>query len=441
MSDALPFQVKRPSQRPPGPTDTPLDGPAPADYDALADLFLSDATIRSSELRAPGNGLRIAHEEGDAGSTAPHERPARRVEGLILGHLPVLAAPWVTQYAKHIAETTRERVALFRVQAGQVSIDIIHPRASQAAPQSRVGAVSPDAGAGDLNGAIATAAREATTWLVRVDDHDEPDMLRTPGLSGLTLLTGADEAAVVASYRTIKRLAQVLEEDRGESPALRLAVMGADEPAAAEATAKLQKAAQTFLGREVEVAAAVSKIGGCSTTNLYRAPLRLPLAQLLQKLSSEQHHASVAEPKPIDAVEVAQPPKPQSGQSQAVKASGVLLPVGLTPLRAHCPYARSVRLAVDAAGSLHLIGNAHAGSVDAVSELITAAAWAHDHAELLSALSHGLLAREDAVGPTLHVTTQEPRLVRGLLDTAIRVHLVCRVEVHGECVEVLTAIN
>jgi hypothetical protein len=43
--------------------------------------------------------------------------------------------------------------------------------------------------------------------------------------------------------------------------------------------------------------------------------------------------------------------------------------------------------------------------------------------------------------PTLHVVTDSPKLVRGLLDTAVRVHLACRVKVANGSQNVLMLLN
>jgi hypothetical protein len=98
-----------------------------------------------------------------------------------------------------------------------------------------------------------------------------------------------------------------------------------------------------------------------------------------------------------------------------------------------CPYAKGVELAAGADGGLHLVavvgfGTPALGVGDAAGQLLTAAAWAGDHAKLLAAACPTLKAIDD---PVLHVLTTSAREARGLLDTGMRIHLVTRVEVAG----------
>ena len=67
---------------------------------------------------------------------------------------------------------------------------------------------------------------------------------------------------------------------------------------------------------------------------------------------------------------------------------------------------------------------------DAAKKLLTAAAWAHDHAQLLVAACPQLTDAEQ--DPVLHVITENAREARGLLDTGMRVHLVSKVVIEGK---------
>lgn len=403
------------------------------EHDALADLFLSETTPV----------LRLA------GEAPPSARPAHaRIEGLVLGHLPVLAAAWVVQYAKHAADESNQTVGLVRVQGGQVWVDLVQPRGATPRNSSRIGAPGV---ATDLRGAISVAAREAGRWLVRVDEIDEPELLTTPGVGAVTLLTGADMPAIVASYRTIKNLC-------GEEPVamdavsrVRLAIMGADDAAAAEAEARIAKASRTFLGGSIACAARVGKIAPSSTRVVYRGQGAPTLADLVSLVEGQAEPASPAQPieAPANVVASSQQvvPPPSSGAEPASAPSPagadqaeIAVLIGLRPLGAACPLAPGVVLARGNRGELHLVTHATEKEADrAVGGLLAAAAWAEQHRTLLEAAYPGGTACES--GPALHVVVDDARGARGLLDTGVRVHLAVEASLDGRAVRVARELN
>ncbi|MFN7314656.1 MAG: hypothetical protein ACK5ZG_07500 [Phycisphaerae bacterium] len=424
------------------------DEHARTEYDALADLFLASDAARDpkpvtypSRATQGGPALRLADQLDMAAPSTPQvDEPAARealtVEALVLGHLPVLGAAWVTQYAKHVAEERRSAVALLRLHEGQAWIDIVMPRTAQARPQSRLGGHDEPA---TLEAALQHAARECSHWLVRVDEIAELELVALPHLSRVTLLTGADDAAVVASYRTIKNLSRSLDAAHAAdaaAPSLKLAIMGADEAKATEAETKLRKAAATFLQNELEPAAKVAKIGGSSTLAIFRGHASMDIAAMLAYAHAPQARPAPQtqqqpEAQPASEAPVATPqtdvpaatPAVQNAASQpavvAPPQAGPLPIPGLTPLAFVCPYAKHVTLAVAADNSLQLIAPAKS---DAAQSLLAVAAWAHEHAPLLALAHPGLRCDQ----PTLHALADELADVRGLLDTAIIVHLVFR---------------
>lgn len=442
-----------------------------SDYDALTDLFLSDGgpAVRAKSVAS----LKLAGASAQHSDGAPTPVPAEPmvarpplVEGLILGHLPVLGAAWVMQYAKHVADEAGEPVALLRLQGGQVSVDVVHCRGS--GPGARVGGAENERAS--LEEGIEAAGRVAGRWLVRVDDTSEPELPSVPGLSSVTLLTGADDAAVVASYRTMKGLCSLSGEC--DSPALHLAIMGAPDDRAAAAEAKLRRASMTFLGRDIDGSARVPKIGAGSATPYFRGEWVEGIAKAVELIGSGSRptipepsgsvHAVLRRADAGVAVEVKSAPVTPApevgvpceglGGARATGAGSQVLaggeranagdavrparpiPAGLTVLDVACPYAPGVQFAMGGQGSLHLVGSA---SAQCVQELLTAAAWSGEHAALLARAFPVLSTQSLRAGPTLHVLSEDARALRGLLDTAVRVHLV--VEVGGT--RVVRALN
>lgn len=289
------------------------------EYDALADLFLDDAAFGAGPAPAPAQKVTQTvnpHREPVAAAThlhltnapavslpsapetssapnvwrlvgdglpgdleaaqvshAPASSPVRLgrviVEAIVQGHLPIFASAWVPQYARSISQESGAAVALIRVRHGQISVErfAAHATTSAALPKHAT-----------LAEAVESAC--AARVLVQVDEISEPDLWRTPGLDRITVLTGADEAAMVACYRTLKtignELAHDLSVDRVEdhatpaSPALAVAVLGATAERAQQTITRIQRAASNFLSREVQGSHAAGRIGAGSSETLFR---------------------------------------------------------------------------------------------------------------------------------------------------------------------------
>jgi hypothetical protein len=410
----------------------PVGVRAPDEYDALADLFLGERPEGAAPDRGP-----YTFPRPDAGEWADREGEVR-VEGLVVGHLPVLASAWISQYARHRRRELGCPVALVRVRGGHVQIDL---HADEAPEECDT-----------IGQAIRVANGAGAAWIVRVDEPDEP-RLAEAGLDDLTLLTGANQAAIVGSYRVIKRLAGDGDEETGPSR-VRLAAMGSKEEDAERIGDKISRAASTFLGREVEVAAVIDRIEPGRATTIYAGELEWTVEHLIDRLRAEstplpaEEPAGAVEPpapgverrepKPVAPVHPAPRPAPprRPGPSSAPPARRPLSAHvdGLVGVPAACPYADGVELARDMTGRLHLLARSGPGSVE---RLLTARRWASAHASLLGA-AHGPLEAADAA---LHLVTSDAASVRGLLDTEIRVHLLAPVEVEGRRGWFCTALN
>ena len=177
------------------------------DFDALTDLFLGP---EPPQRPAPAPELKLTSRPVEE----PVEEPARAIvtEGLVLGHLPVRANPWVAQYARSVAERGNERVALVRVGGGQAGIDLYGLDPSFRECQSEE----------TFDSALARVASTCSRVIFQVQDVDELSLSRSEAIDELTILTAANDAAVVSVYRTLKSLA-------GGTDELGIAVMGADE--------------------------------------------------------------------------------------------------------------------------------------------------------------------------------------------------------------------
>ncbi|MCC6284842.1 MAG: hypothetical protein IT439_06000 [Phycisphaerales bacterium] len=381
-----------------------LNEPRPEDFDALADLFL-------------GPGESPARAAAPASGHTPEPASRLAVELLVLGHLPVRAPLWARQYAWMLAQCAPHPVALVRLAAGTLQVEVLSP------------GMEPDEPLADAAGALRQAFAEAGCVLLRVDEPDEPRLARWEGATTLTLLSGVDDAAVVAAYRAIKSLGPGEPED---GPDVRIAWMGCEPEAARDAMAKLERACQTFLQRPLGFAGSSARIDGAQGRVLYRGPMpagariedllsiaqcegaaardagareRAPARPVIDParpsvlrlanptddvLDDDEGWGDSAVPSPsCPASRPAPRPAPATEAAPAQPESLASLMPGLVPLPARCPDVPQVELAADAQGGLHMFALDALGGAEA---LAACRAWAARHGALLALACPGLSA-------------------------------------------------
>jgi len=409
---------------------------AEQEYDALAELFLGDS---AEQREAPPLRLHDPDDapapvaEADFDRVAPTPSPAgAQIEALVLGHLPVLAGPWVAQYARFLADTRGEAIALVRIAGDQASIDLYSdlPRASRNAAPT-------------LHAAIEEAARVADRWIFRVDAVSEPSLAACPAVDAVTLLCGADDAAVVSAYRTIKRILTTNGEDgafdddpeapRQRGPARRVVIIGAAEEKARQAAHKLSGAAQAFLDAGVEAIAGPAQLGPSSGATIYRGPAEASPDELAERVRASLRRdpdnctASAAAPAAMGSATGAIDPH-ASPAAQPLPGPLFERVPGLRHLPIRCPYDESIELAVDADRRLHLLA---AYSPVACRAMSVVAAWAMDHAALFDrVLLAGGYSNERK--PILRLFVERAGEARRLLDTDYKVHLMTPVAVEDK---------
>ncbi|RMH28175.1 MAG: hypothetical protein D6692_06430 [Planctomycetota bacterium] len=462
--------------RPPARPGIRLTGTEQEEHDALAELFLGDAAFAPRPMspadepqpkptsappssRYEGSAVRSVRADSDSDHRA--ERP--QIELVVLGHLPVRASLWVRQYACQAARKRGETVSLVRTSGGSVAVDVI-----TGVQRAEVEPVE------SIEDAIAVAMAAASRVILRVDETAEPELLERGGIDEVTILTGADEAAVVASYRLIKSLAASLDDrlDSDEPPRLRVAVMGGSGEVIAQACKKIERACKAFLDRPVEVLDASGRIDATGTTTICRIDEDHAADRAIEALLDTQSEAPFAPvslrltdeeaDRPAMPEVVVRPiGAPRSDPTPAV-TRGDSLPLvepkptnrrlreplpelieGLSTIQARCPYAPGVELACDAEGDLHAVTTDD--GPDAVARLLAAGAWAMDNLPLLIRAETSVrLPASDPMadcGVTLHLLARSPARHRAVLDTDIRLYALASVEVDGEEIMVATPIN
>lgn len=492
---------------------------AESDYDALADLFLGDApgpktptatsannptttvaaitpTAGTTIQRPPvivdampdNDPVAMSHgpccsRVGPIGGAATAKPATRRVDVLVLGHLPGIGGTWAAQQARTIATQLDTPACLLRLSGGQLVVDLIWP--DDARPP-----VFP--ACADATAAARIAARHAGAWLLRVQASEETlleSWMNRPANSDacvdrVRLLTGADDPAIVGAYRRLK--AWHASSPHGFARMARVTIVEGDAAKAAAAEARLRKAASSFLDTHLAPAERLGAMRPVRVTNLYCGPYAGDFAELLQLIrnvsaevpqasrndstessadrsasnpavphdapapnafaaspkSSIPHHrptaeSSVAAASPTNGTRPATPHAAQAishgvATGHEPTADHIVAMIarsaGIDTLRAAataCPWAPAIVIAVDHQGEAHAIAfardEAHV-SLAAV-DLLTASRWCAEHASLLAMA--GITPR--AGDTTLHLLTTAPAAARRLADTGLRVHAAVRV--------------
>lgn len=487
------------------------------EYDALADLFLGDGELSPPSFEEPEPThvthtpvLQLTHTIDEAGdgaeslpeirviesleatgqhastlmaelvgdtSTEPHDAEVRdedielvrlpkpKIELIVLGHLPVRATLWARQYACGVAKSNDEIVALVRAASGSTAIDLITGREPERAM-----------GCADIESALGVIDERADRVVMRVDERLEPELLDRPEVSTITILTGADEAAIVASYRLVKAVDATLNdryEDVDDAPQLRIAVMGSPKDQAEDARYKLRNAVESFLHRDIEIVIGSGRIDATGTTNIFRDTRSHHAGDMIDGLVALAHETEIREekthrdppviesraldiedvtpksatiepaPKP-KADAAANPDTKQTTQDPEFRDGLCALLDGIRPIETRCPKAQGVEMGMDEAGRLQLIAcdaDCHA----ALERLYTAQSWAREHFGLLLRAEPGLQypstdPRDDS-DAVMHLISHEPAALRGIYDTPVRMYALARVRVAGVIAQVATPLN
>lgn len=399
--------------------------------DELAALFLGEDvdvhTDSGSKVTcAPAAELEL---KGPGGRRRPE------ISLLVLGNLPVFAGAWASQYARDRQKASGRPLALLTL-------------ADEAARLELYGAAdSALSAAADLHRALKSAARVGADLVVRLPQAEAGWIGGECGVANMTILTGADDPAIVGAYRSLKAIVQDLPS-QSAPPVMRVAVAGCDEPLAGEAGLKLAQAAERFLGLSVHREPPVRQIDAGSAVELYHglSPAWADVPDLIsyymeQDRGSGDVHVHVegsaqfeprrhGPPAGFQAEGVAalhlreegdQDPGPTISAAHPERSEGPM-PSGLTPVDVACPYARAVGIAVDGQGVLHAVAWAKDSdsASGSVRDLVVASSWLRDHTELVAVILGRRLSGEPSVR---HLVLGQARGSLGLAQGDLRVHV------------------
>ena len=377
--------------------------------DELAELFLTPADAASStgNQSEPGGG-------GGAACDVP-QRAQRHL--LLAGHLPVRGGLWLPPYLDRVASDqgptclVQEDVSGVRIQCAKVPLVQLDGLAAEQ----------------DLERVVVDLAPEIACWIILVDEQMNPvDLLRSQP-DQITLLTSADQAALVAAYRRIKVLALAAQEAEMPSPTVHMAIVGCDDHQAEQMMDRLRATTEVHLGVELHLGLTLPRIdvlkhthrslnceGGLNEAVLdIMAAVHVPRAVRWEQPLADQNAPSnptieTARPKleipvaagsatDLDALvtsESTSPPQRSVVVDTAPTKQGQWssLMKDLLPLRQRCPYDQTIELAVDKEGRLNVLG-----WHDQLRKLVMVTSWASDHLPLLAEACHseGLRAKAE----------------------------------------------
>lgn len=283
----------------------------------LADLFLTRPGSAAGGVRmsaaagqSPVDAPREASSEAPRGARAGESSVVRQgsigggvrhvAELILVGHLPVRAGLWLTQYADDVARDAGP-TGLIRLDSEQLILEIL--RGSESVARASAAAT--------LQEAVAIAAATVGRWVIRPANDAPPGELLGCGAEIITLLSGADEVAIEAAVRQLGALCDAaLEQDRVPPP-LELAILGADRDRAEQAAAAISHAVENRYGVTVPLRRCVRAMGALGSTLHFRFPSdHAPtLPDLIRTLSAVAPVAPVIETaSPYSFLGAAPPP-------------------------------------------------------------------------------------------------------------------------------------
>lgn len=399
------------------------------ELDALAELFIGTDDETDEQ---PGSA-ETAPPDGHRRSTPATDSPS--VEAIITGHLPVRGAVWVRAYAASVARSEGRPIALVRVTSERTTVEL-------------VGSLVDTDPVRDIDLAIQAVSSATEHWLLHFDELDQASLLKEPNLGRVTVLSGADEPAIVSAYRLLKTVSDDRDEavDEGRLD-LGVSIVGSPQDETVRATGRLGTAARRFLHVELGARMAVPRIETASVSLIGELDTRCDPCTVLasiaecvdqprpvavsapveQPIEQRVEHTPAPSPAPVRAPEPIErvihgpltgdqtPAEPRAARSDLPMPSTLVS--GLTGMDLPCPVAQSVEIAADADGGLHLLAWWDDG---APAALLKARTWAGINLPLLARLGPVDATRRIAA---LHVVCDDLGAAVDLRGGDIRVHL------------------
>lgn len=452
------------------------DLPTAEIFDDLADLYLSNGGAASLSERPPhapsvdqrdddrSTPTSLSKALAEAGiAPAPRTLGGRsagraRIDALVVGHLPVASPPWISQAAATLAGRYGA-TALIRSMGVESRVELFPVGVDDTDLDTLLAASGPTT----LREARHLAEAWFPNWIIQLPDPERIHELRLMRPSRVVLLTGADQAAVVSAYQTLKRLGT----EKSDDLEFAIVIAGAPLELAQEAFQRLRNAGRDFLHRTIELLAIIPQIEPARSRTLARfrhdgdvirwlnesdgacaiAPHiptgktidpdredrippgpkreeRRPIVNTEDQISRRQDAASVSFDVPsCESSPSSSAPAPrQAAVSSEIDVPLVTFVDRLEPVEVRCPRAPGAEFALDEDRRLHILAWDDAGE-DRLEDMLVAAEWAIEHSAILSKIAGPMAALHNIGEVTLHFFTNDPRSHSRLLKGPWRVHL------------------
>ncbi|MEM1353405.1 MAG: hypothetical protein AAGH88_00835 [Planctomycetota bacterium] len=212
-----------------------------------ADLATAEAAVAEfvqapTQAEAPASSTETPKEQKPPAPATPAKAV---VEAVVMGNLPGLAGPWLTQYAQLIAQNDGP-VAILHVGDDTIDLELVEPR-DEALPAPRRPTATlrvppmrdePSGLIGLLEALVRAQTGPAQTVLVRLAPTTDPrDLSRLAAIDDWTLLCGSDGGSMAGGRQMIQQLTQA--DPRLSGKHVGVMVMGSDEEAASNAAKQL----------------------------------------------------------------------------------------------------------------------------------------------------------------------------------------------------------
>ncbi len=468
-------------QAPAHPSATELDGPPPIR------LRPKPSTISPPNPAGQAGFVHRDHKPNNsdqpgpiAGAIRPHPGTTRAtsttnckppVEAVFAGNLPGFGGPWIIQYAHYLA-LQYGPVAIIQIDDDTIDVEVVSTADDNLLP-SHTGLKSSAANATvTLQACLEELTQLSTTpiqgWLVRfADPISDTSLQRAGDFSKWTIVSGADEPAVISSYQLLK---QLIHQPSQLEHHVGLMVMGSDEQESHVAAEKLNATAADFLDSPVGLIGHQKKMVPVShrVVGSFNACKEhwLALSSFLKSLpvtprqdgfnhdgASTASRPAITEPTTHDKDQTRakhQPAQPiaSPGPLQAdthtrssptthiqIEPLETILPElasylpGTIPLEARCPQYPDTQLVVDESGRLHVLARCGGYQGDtpgsdpvrrdpdthmqellnqAMVELMAANAWAREHLGLIQ-LTQRQCRIDPSTSPRTHLFTHNAK--------------------------------
>ncbi|MEM9347012.1 MAG: hypothetical protein AAGB26_10390 [Planctomycetota bacterium] len=258
-------------------------------------------------------------ENDEPSDKVMQDEPAARAvfEAVLMGNLPGMSGPWLTQYAQLLAQTEGP-VILLHVGEDAIDLELVEPRAeAQPAPSQETTTVRIPPMRGDRTGLVGlvdalvrSEQTPARTILVRFDSIGDAQALsRLAAMEDWTLLCGSDNASIAAASQQIRSAVQ--SEPRLADRNVGIMVMGSDDLAAEQAAQRIASELEHDLAAPAELVGHLKRMQPVQVRDLGSFPD--PVA-LWPKLVGFFDALEVPEPMPTPepAPALSEPPKPKA---------------------------------------------------------------------------------------------------------------------------------